>query len=226
MRRYLSGGWSDRTLPVNVFLVEHSAGLCLVDTGQSSDAGLLGYFPRWHPYFRLARFELGPHDEAHAQLRVAGADPHDVRWVVLTHLHTDHAGGIAAFAHAEVLVARAEWERAAGLRGRLRGYLPERWPADLEPTLVDFGGPPRGPFAGSFDLAGDGRLVLVPMPGHTPGHLGVLVRGSRTTFLCGGDIAHDALELERQAPEVAAFCRREGVVFLAAHDDDASRLAS
>ena len=225
VRRYL-GGWSNRTLPVNVFLVDHPAGLLLIDAGQTADAASSSYFPRWHPYLRLARFELGPDDEAHTKLRAAGIEPRDVRWVALTHLHTDHAGGIAAFAHAEVLVSRTEWQAASGVKGRLRGYLPDRWPRGLEPALVDCDGPPVGPFAGSFDVAGDGRLLLVPTPGHTRGHLGVLVRAPGRAYLCGGDLARNFAELERDAPEVAAFCRREGVVFLAAHDDGASRLAA
>ena len=106
-----------------------------------------------------------------------------MRWVVLSHLHTDHVGGVSAFAHADVLVSRIEWERAAGMRGRLRGYLPQHWPAGLTPRLVDFSGPAAGPFAASHDVAGDGRLLMVPLPGHTPGHAGLLVDGQ--TLLAG-----------------------------------------
>ena len=82
VRRYLGGGWSDRTLPVNVFLVHHPAGLCLFDTGQTARAAEPGYHPRWHPFLRLARFELAPEDEIGAQLVRSGVDPAAVRWVV------------------------------------------------------------------------------------------------------------------------------------------------
>ncbi len=109
--RYLPGGWSDETLPVHAFAVDHPDGICLFDTGQTARASRGGYHPRWHPYLRLARFELEPEDEVASQL-----DPLTVRWVVISHLHTDHVGGLSAFAHADVLVSRVEWERAAGMR--------------------------------------------------------------------------------------------------------------
>ncbi len=104
-----------------------------------------------------------------------GLAPASVRWVCLSHLHTDHAGRVDAFPAARVLVAREEWERARGFPGRVRGYLPHRWPRAVEPELVDLSGPAVGPFPRSYDVAGDGRLRLVPLPGHTPGHVGLLV---------------------------------------------------
>jgi glyoxylase-like metal-dependent hydrolase (beta-lactamase superfamily II) len=160
---------------VHSFVVEHPAGLCVFDTGQTARVARPGSHPAWHPYLRLARFELGAADELAPQLRADGLDPGDVRWVVLSHLHTDHVGGVAEFGGARVLVARKEWELAQGFRGRLRGYLPQRWPPGLAPELVDFAGPAVGAFPASHDVAGDGRLLLVPLPGHTPGHSGLLV---------------------------------------------------
>jgi N-acyl homoserine lactone hydrolase len=216
VRRYLPGGWSPDTLPINVFLVHHPSGLCLFDTGQTARAAEPGYHPRWHPFLRLARFELGPEDRIGAQLLRAGADPGSVRWVVLSHLHTDHVGGVGAFPDAELIVSRIEWERARGLAGRLRGYLPQRWPAH-EPVLVDLDGPAVGPFPGSLDLAGDGRLVLVATPGHTPGHVALLARDEDGGCFLGGDIAQSPSGLP---PAVAEFCRRERLTVLLTHDSD------
>jgi len=200
-----------------VFLVHHPAGLCLFDTGQTALAAAAGYHPRWHPFLRLARFELEAEDEIGAQLVRSGIDPGDVRWVVLSHLHTDHVGGVGSFSRAEVIVSSCEWERAEGLSGRLRGYVPQHWPL-AEPELVDLAGPPVGPFAGSYDVAGDGSLVVVPTPGHTPGHVSLVVRDRRGggAFL-GGDIAHVRSELPA---DVAAFCAAERLRVLLAHDDE------
>ncbi len=218
-RRYVVDDWSEQTLPVNVFLIEHPAGLCLVDAGQEAAATTRGYFPWWHPFMRLSRFELDSSDEIAAQLAEDGIDPRSIRWVVLTHLHTDHAGGLHGLSGAEVVVARAEWERAQGWRGKVRGYLPDRWPRELEPHLVDLDGPPVDGFAASHDLAGDGTLLLVPLPGHTPTHIGLLARDDDRGYLFVGDAAHTAAELRTVEPELARRCTDAGLVVLAAHED-------
>jgi len=206
VRRYLGGGWSDETLPVNVFLVHHPDGLLLFDTGQTARAAGPGYHPRWHPFLRLARFELGPEDEIGPQLARAGVDPASVRWVVLSHLHTDHVGGVGSFGGAEVIVSRVEWERAQGLAGRLRGYLPQHWPV-REPVLVD----------GTYDVTGDGSLLVLPTPGHTPGHVALIVRDDEGGFFLGGDVAHTP---EGLPAEIAERWRRERLTVLLAHDRD------
>jgi N-acyl homoserine lactone hydrolase len=227
VRRYFADDWSTDTLPINVFLIEHASGLALVDAGQSAEAAAgKHYFPKWYPYFRLAKFELSPHETAAAQLVAAGVPVRDIRWVVLTHLHTDHVGGINEFGEASVLVSRAEWEPAQGMGGQLRGYLPQHWPATIQPRVVDFTGPAVGPFRASYDVAADGRLLFVPLAGHTRGHAALLVRHEAHTVLCAGDAAHTVAELARTAPDVAAWCHRENVTVLLTHDDDAPALAA
>jgi len=225
LRRYLVDDWCADALPVNTFLVQDQGALCLFDAGQTARAARPGWFPRWQPFFRLSRFELGPHDEVAPQLRSIGIDPRHVRRVVLSHLHTDHVGGLDAFGHAEVVVSRTEWEAATGLRGRIRGYLPQYWPAGLEPTLVDFHGNAVGPFTSSFDLTGEGRLLLVPAPGHTKGHTALIVRDHPRTWLLAGDLAHTAEEVAEVAPAIAAWCRDEHVRVLTAHDPEACLVA-
>jgi N-acyl homoserine lactone hydrolase len=226
VRRYLDRRWSDATLPVNVVAVEHPEGVCLFDAGQEARAAEPGFLPRWHPWLRVARFELGPADEAAPQLERLGITPGGVHWVVLSHLHTDHIGGLAPFAAADVLVLRAEWTRAQGLGGRLRGYVPQQWPSGLVPRVIDLDGPPVGPFPSSLDLAGAGTLLIVPTPGHTPGHVSLLVRDGPRGLLCAGDLAHSPAELDRVAPAVADYCRRDGIVVLATHDPEAPSLVT
>ena len=209
---------------MNAFLVEHPEGLCLFDTGQTARAAAPGWFPFWHPFFRLSRFELTPADEIASGLRGIGVEPDAVGTVVLSHLHTDHVGGIDAFTKARVIVHRLEWERATGLGGRIRGYLPQHWPRGLQPTLVDFDGEAIGPFPASYDIAGDGRLLLVPTPGHTPGHAALLVRDPEQSWLLAGDMAHTAAELEVAAPATAAWCEEERITVLTSHDPAAPAL--
>jgi N-acyl homoserine lactone hydrolase len=218
VRRYVVDEWRDEAMPVNAFLIEHPDGVVLFDTGQTARAAAWGWFPRWHPFFRLSRFELAADDEIASRLRVSGAEPQNVRTVVLSHLHTDHVGGVDAFPHARVIVHRLEWEQATGVGGRLRGYLPQRWPDGVEPTLVDLDGAAVGPFRASYDVAGDGRLLLVPTPGHTAGHASLLVRDERQSWLLAGDLAHTGAEVARVAPEIADWCDAQSIQILTAHD--------
>jgi glyoxylase-like metal-dependent hydrolase (beta-lactamase superfamily II) len=221
--RYVVDDWEDSVLPVNAYLVRHPRGPVVFDTGQTSDATRRGYFPAWHPWLRLARFELEPSDEIGAQLDRLGVAPSTVGHVVLSHLHTDHVGGLAAFPDAEVVVGDTEWRRAQGTRGRLRGYVP--LPGTPRIRTVTPAGPPLGPFTASEDLLGDGTCILLPTPGHTPGHLAMLVRGDGRAWLLAGDLAHDLDELERTRPEVAGWCGAERVELLTAHDVAASAVA-
>ena len=217
-RRYVRLEWSDTSLPVHAFLVEHDDSLTLVDAGQSALAAQPGYLPRWHPFLRTARFELTADDEVVRHVERLGFAAADVRRVVMTHLHTDHVGGLGPFRSAEVIVSGVEWARATGRRGAIRGYVPKQWPAGLEPLRIAVDGPAIGPFSGSYSLTADDSMCVVPLPGHTPGQIGLLLRTTRAALI-GGDVAHDLPELEQVAPEIAAYCRAEDVRFLAAHDD-------
>jgi N-acyl homoserine lactone hydrolase len=221
--RYVLDDWEDDVLPVNAYLVEHDGGRCLFDTGQTAAASRPGYLPRWHPFLRLARFELDASDEAGAQLAATGIPPESIDRVVLSHLHTDHVGGVGAFPQADVLVGDLEWRRAAGVGGRLRGYTPGRWPREVSVTPVVLDGPALGPFLSSYDVLGDGRVRLVPTPGHTPGHISLVVQDDHRTWFLAGDLVHHPDELANGFPAIAAWCREHDVTVLTAHDERAAR---
>jgi len=214
VRTLLDGEWTE-PLPIYAWVIEHPEGLIVVDTGETSRTSDPGYFPRWHPYYRLAvRASVEPGDELGPALRRLGLDPSDIRWTVMTHLHTDHAGGLAHVMGSQVLVSRAEFAAARGLMGKLRGYLPHRWPAEFEPTLVDFRGP-LGPFPASMPLTEARDVHLVSTPGHTAGHLSVLVRDDGHDLLLAGDTSYTEANL--------VSGRVDGVSSMGAGEDAAGR---
>lgn len=233
LRTMLDRNWTD-PLPIHVWAIEHPEGLIVVDAGETARVAEPGWFPRWHPYFRTAvRLSVEPEEEIGPQMRAAGLDPADVRWLVLTHMHTDHAGGLHHFPHSEVIVSRAEWTAATGRGAKLRGYLPQHLPDWLEPRLVDFPAEPFGPFPESLALTEAGDVRLVSTPGHSPGHLSVVLEdGARPVFLAGDLTYTEALlheravdgvapdeELFRRTVERAAtFVEDTGAAYLPTHD--------
>lgn len=234
----VDGAWSD-WLPTYAFAVEHRDGVILVDAGASAG---LKRLPRWHPYFRLAvRFDIEPEEEAGPRLRALGIGPGDVKLVALTHLHIDHDGGLAAFAHSRTLVSPGEMRAASGLAGQIRGYLPQRWPASFDPEPLVFAAEPYGPFARSRRLTADGAVVAVPTPGHTPDHVSIVVEDGATAVVIAGDASYSEASLiegrlDGVSPDegtalatlsrLREFAAARPTVFLPTHDpQSADRLA-
>ena len=144
----------------------------MVDTGESSKSSDPNYFPRWHPYYRgSVRMNVRPEDEIGPQLRSMGIERGDIKALLLTHLHTDHAGGLPNFRGPETLISGSDYRLARGLAGRLLGYLPNRWPEWFSPELVAFRSESFGPFEQSSKVTQAGDVVIAPTLGHTPGHV-------------------------------------------------------
>jgi glyoxylase-like metal-dependent hydrolase (beta-lactamase superfamily II) len=241
LKTMLDRHWTE-PLPILAWAIEHPEGVIVIDTGETARATQPGWFPRWHPYYRLAvRFSVTPEQEAGPALRAAGLDPGAVRWVVLTHLHTDHAGGLDHFPRAEVLVSRTEYELAQGFMGKVRGYVPHRWPASFAPRLLDLPATPFGSFERSMALTEAGDVRIVATPGHTPGHLSVVLAEEDGYVFFAGDASYEerlmlAAAVDGVAPDPAVardtlerirrFAHDERVVYLPAHDTGAAaRLA-
>jgi N-acyl homoserine lactone hydrolase len=231
-------------MPINVWVIEHPEGVIVVDTGDNTRAGKPGYFPWWHPFYRFGFKEsINPQDEIGPQLQRIGIAPNDVRWVVLTHLHTDHAGGIAHFPKAEIVVGRKEYELTAGFNGVVLGYARKHFPEWFNPHLIEF--EPKsfgGVFPESYTLTKAGDVVLVPTPGHTDGHLSVILREGDKHIFFAGDTSYSEAHLLRRTVDgvtmhkkvsrqtlerINQFVRENPTVYLPTHDpDSAARLAA
>jgi N-acyl homoserine lactone hydrolase len=237
-RTLMDRNWT-KPLPIYAWLIEHSDGLIVVDTGETAQVSDPGYFPRWHPYFKLGLKEwVQPEEEIGPKLKALGFSPDDVRWVIMTHLHTDHAGGLAHFPQSEILVYRSEFENATGPMGKVRGFLPHRWPSWFSPRLFELSQESLGPFPLSLRVTEAGDVTIVATHGHTKGHVSVVLdEGPHSVFFAGDTSYTQALMLERAVDGVAPdqraaaetldrirdFTRRRPVVYLPSHDPHAGQ---
>jgi N-acyl homoserine lactone hydrolase len=229
-------------LPTYAWAIEHKEGVIVVDTGQG--AHLLETRASYHPFARWeVVFRIEREDEIGPQLRALGIGPRDVKKVVLTHLHMDHDGGLAHFPGSEILVASGELRTASGWAGRIRGYLPNRWPSWFDPTALELAEEPFGPFVRSRRLTHAGDIVAVATPGHTADHVSVLVHQEDGTmhFLAGDTSYNETLMLAGRVDGVSTdervsratlgtirgFAQAHPTVYLPTHDPlSAARLAN
>ena len=178
-------------LPVPAFVVEHpGAGPFLVDTGIHPDAirDKAGHMGR--PASLIYSLRMTEEQAVPAQLRERGIDPDGIGLVVMTHLHHDHASGVAQFPHATFVVDEREW-MAAARGGFTQGYHRPMIDHPFDWRTVDLDD-------GEVDLFGDGSVRLVPTRGHCAGHLSVVLRlsGGRELMLAG-----DAVYAQRSLDE-------------------------
>ena len=181
-------------VPVQSFLVDHpGAGPVLIDTGFHGSVAI-------EPGQAMGRFggllfkgvHMEPNQAVPSQLRGLGVAPESVKTIVMTHLHSDHASGISHFPEATFVISEPEW-RAARKGGQLSGYIRRQFDHAFDYRLLDFDGAGASSFATfgrALDLFGDGSVMLVFTPGHTHGHLSVVLRMESGEALITGDAAY------------------------------------
>ena len=190
------------TLPVKLnhvaVLVRHAQGTFLFDTGLGND--IVKQFRRDMPWWANPFFSFGPVTSARAQLDAHGIK--HIERIILSHGHWDHASALPDFPEADVWVTHQE-----------KNYLRHPHPGSVFPSQVaaahtkwvtyQFASRPFRSFSTSTDLFGDGSVVLVPLPGHTPGSVGMFITlQSGHQFLFVGDVVWKMGALARRHPKM------------------------
>jgi N-acyl homoserine lactone hydrolase len=164
-------------------------------------------------------------DNVLSGLASIGLEPDDIDVVVCSHLHPDHCGCNAFFKRATVIIHAREIEAARAPGAEAQGYLAAEWDLPMRIDSVD---------GGDRDLFGDGRIVLLHLPGHTPGSMSALIRLDRGgTMLLASDTVslREALDqgvipkntwnmeaLEKSLAEIRRIAA-DGATVICGHDD-------
>jgi glyoxylase-like metal-dependent hydrolase (beta-lactamase superfamily II) len=177
MRPFISG--------LVAFVVEHPRGRLLIDAGIGRD---VSEHLKTTPLLMRTLASLTVRRPTIDALAARDLAPSDLRGILLTHSHWDHVSGLADLREVPVWIAPEELAHARSddEGGKLYRQLEAEGPFRLQELTYTSGA--YGPFSVSHDFFQDGSVVLVPMPGHTPGSIGVFVNlpnGRR--FLIVGD---------------------------------------
>jgi glyoxylase-like metal-dependent hydrolase (beta-lactamase superfamily II) len=180
---FLPDAWS-QPVPIHCWAIEHGDRLLVVDTGETADVHDIPF----------ARFEVTKEDELPGALGAAGLSIADVDSVILTHMHGDHMDG-TVHVRKPVQVSSPELDFTRTMQARVfQRLLRQPVPSGVDFRAVMLTGQPFGAFGSSLPLSDDGRIVAVPTPGHTPGHISVICVDDegRHVFIAGD--ATDTIE--------------------------------
>lgn len=191
-----------------VALLHHPAhGWLLWDAGYAPR--LFDATRRWpfRLYRRATPLRIRAEWAAARQIERLGVRAGDVRHVFVSHMHADHIAGLRDFPAAALLVHPAAYDlalRRRGLRALRCGFVPALLPPDFAArarVLPPFAGPALPGLGPTRDVFGDGAALLVELPGHARGQIGMLARTARGDVLLAADGAWLTRAIrERRAP--------------------------
>jgi glyoxylase-like metal-dependent hydrolase (beta-lactamase superfamily II) len=173
----------DVVVPLPAYLIEHDRGLVLVDTGLRPDAHDKDPREVYGDAVDAWPIECPPENRLDRQINNAGFQVEDITHVIVSHTHIDHVGGLYLFPQAEFYASAEDlryafwphpfWHLAFGREDleRARSF---NW------NLLDT----------DLDLFGDGSIQILQTPGHTPGHMSVLLKLPSRNLLLAIDAGH------------------------------------
>lgn len=161
-----------KQLTASCYLIRHGDQYLLWDTGVSGS--LAG-----KPAETGGVFTISLKERIVDQLARLKLTPTDIDYVAVSHYHDDHTGQAADFPGATLLMGRGDWDAVKTRPATAARFKP--W--------ID-GGAKVEPVAGDKDVFGDQSVVVLAMPGHTPGHKALLVRLKSGPVLLTGDLYH------------------------------------
>lgn len=200
--RFKAMAKDNRFNPVFAYLVEHpQKGLLLLDTGlhPSFTQRRTGNFGWLLGRIVKVRSEVG--QDVVTQLEKIRIRPNEIRSIILSHLHLDHASGLPLFSgnkglavyadEGEIRAVNAPFSLFQGyIKNHLNGFTPQ---AIRFTNAV-------APFDRVCDILEDGSVFVISTPGHTPGHISIILNMDGGPFLLTFDAAHRKANIDEGIP--------------------------
>ena len=149
------------------YLVKHGDQYLLWDTGHSMSAP-----------------NVAPKVSVVDQLTQLGVKPEQIQYVGISHYHADHTGQVASFPQSMLLIGKGDWDAITN---------PKPAAGVNAPPFAHWisGGGKVEPLPADKDVFGDGTVLILNTPGHTPGHHSLLVKlNEKGNMLITGDLVH------------------------------------
>lgn len=139
-----------------------------------------------------------------SQLAQLGVAPTEITQMAFSHFHGDHVGNANLFTNAKVLVQRAEYDAAFGPDAAKYGFNPALYGKIKDNPTVKL--------EGDHDVFGDGSVIIIATPGHTPGHQSLLVRlPKQGAVILSGDMVHFRENWDAQRVPARNFDREQSL---------------
>jgi N-acyl homoserine lactone hydrolase len=168
------------------YLIKHGDDYMMWDTGQATSAGAVA------PKVPLV--------DLLAQMKVT---PDQVKYVGISHFHGDHIGQANALPKSTLLIGTGDWDALTSAKP----------PTGVNPQLVSHwisGGGTVEPVPQDKDVFGDGTVIMLSTPGHTPGHHSLLVKLAQMgSVVLSGDFAHFSENYEGGGVPIFNFNRAQ-----------------
>ncbi len=182
------------TIPVTAYLIEHPKGKVLIDTGFNKTVRTAPIKELTWLHNKINKPVQAPGEAVDEVLGSMGVRTSDLDYVVLSHLHTDHASGLKLVRDARNLLV-SEDELACAANEKVK-YVHHMWEG-VNLKTFKFTPSQYGPMKRSYDLFGDESIILVYLPGHTPGLAGTLIQNNGKFVLLTADCGYAYKSWER-----------------------------